>query len=75
MEVFNVSRSTIVKDLREIRLIVADYNLVLEYNVEHGYEIHGSEIHKRSLILVINSSFVVFFLNDSDSSSDITPSS
>lgn len=57
MEVFNVSRSTIVKDLREIRLIVADYNLVLEYNVEHGYEIHGSEIHKRSLILVINSDY------------------
>ena len=46
MEVFDVSRSTIIKDLREIRLIVANFNLVLEYSIEHGYEIHGSEIQK-----------------------------
>jgi len=57
MEVFNVSRSTIIKDLREIRKIIAKYNLVLEYNVDSGYEIHGSEIQKRSLILVINSDY------------------
>ena len=57
MEMFNVSRSTIIKDLREIRLIVASYNLVLEYNIERGYEIHGSELQKRSLILIINSDY------------------
>jgi mannitol operon transcriptional activator len=57
MEMFNVSRSTIIKDLREIRQIVSKYNLVLEYNIENGYEIHGSEIQKRSLILVINSDY------------------
>lgn len=57
MEVFDVSRSTIIKDLREIRLIVANFNLVLEYSIEHGYEIHGSEIQKRSLILIINSDY------------------
>ena len=57
MEDFDVSRSTVIKDLREIRNIVAQYNLVLEFNVEHGYEIQGSEIQKRSLILVINSDY------------------
>lgn len=57
MERFNVSRSTILKDLREIRQIVAEYHLVLEYNIDKGYEIHGSEIQKRSLILVIHSDY------------------
>jgi transcriptional antiterminator len=57
MEMFNVSRSTIIKDLREIRQIVASYNLVLEYNLDRGYEIHGSEFQKRSLILIINSDY------------------
>ena len=46
MEDFNVSRSTIIKDLREIRNIVTQYNLVLEFNIERGYEIQGSEIQK-----------------------------
>lgn len=44
MDDFNVSRSTIIKDLREIRNIVTQYNLVLEFNIERGYEIQGSEI-------------------------------
>lgn len=57
MEDFNVSRSTIIKDLREIRNIVTQYNLVLEFNIERGYEIQGSEIQKRSLILIINSDY------------------
>ena len=57
MDMFNVSRSTIIKDLREIRQIVASYNLVLEYNLERGYEIIGSEFQKRSLILIINSDY------------------
>ena len=73
MAEFEVSRSTIIKDLREIRLIAANYNLVLEFSIERGYEIIGSEIKKRSLILVINSDFKyliqlksVSYYNDTD---------
>lgn len=57
MDDFNVSRSTIIKDLREIRNIVSEYNLVLEFNIERGYEIQGNEIQKRSLILMISSEY------------------
>lgn len=57
MDVHSVSRSTIIKDLREIRNIVAQFNLVLEFNIERGYEIQGSEIQKRSLILMICSDY------------------
>ncbi len=70
---FNVSRSTIIKDLREIRQIIAKYNLVLEFNIDRGYEIYGSELQKRSLILVINSDYKyliqlksINYYNDSD---------
>lgn len=57
MDEYTVSRSTIIKDLREIRSIVAQFNLVLEFNIERGYEIQGSEIQKRSLMLMICSDY------------------
>lgn len=57
MDDFNVSRSTIIKDLREMRNIVGAYNLTLEFNIERGYEIQGCEIQKRSLILTISSEY------------------
>lgn len=57
MDDYTVSRSTIIKDLREIRNIISQFNLVLEFNIERGYEIQGSEIQKRSLILMICSDY------------------
>lgn len=57
MDDYTVSRSTIIKDLREIRAIVSQFNLVLEFNIERGYEIQGSEIQKRSLVLMICSDY------------------
>lgn len=67
MDDFAVSRSTIIKDLREIRNIVGPYNLALEFNIERGYEIHGSGFQKRSLILMISSEYgYLIDMNPSD---------
>lgn len=73
MDIFNVSRSTIIKDLREMRRILYRNNLVLEYRVDKGYEIQGDELQKRSLLLIIISEYQyliklksMVFYNESD---------
>ena len=57
MDMFDVSRSTIIKDLREIRLLLFRHDLTLDFSIDKGYEIKGEEIQKRSLILIIISEY------------------
>lgn len=56
-ELFDVSRNTIVNDIKEIRKMLKVYNLALEYDNFAGYCIEGLEIRKRSVILYLISNY------------------
>lgn len=56
-ELFDVSRNTIVNDIKEIRKMLKVYNLALEYDNFAGYCIEGLEIRKRSVILNLISNY------------------
>ncbi len=50
-EAFNVSRNTVLSDIKEIRKSLSVYNLVLDYDSNRGYIITGLEYQKRSVVL------------------------
>ncbi|MBN2604971.1 MAG: BglG family transcription antiterminator [Bacilli bacterium] len=54
---FNVSRNTIIGDIKEIRKMIGTYNLTLDYNTTSGYIIAGLPIRKRSVILNLISNY------------------
>ena len=56
-ELFDVSRNTIVNDIKEIRKMLKVYNLALEYDNFAGYLVEGLEIRKRSVILYLISNY------------------
>lgn len=56
-ELFEISRNTVVNDIKEVRKRLSIYNLALEYDTFSGYQIQGLEIRKRSVILNIISSY------------------
>ncbi len=56
-ELFDVSRNTIVNDIKEIRKRLKVYNLALEYDNFAGYLVEGLEIRKRSVILNLISNY------------------
>jgi transcriptional antiterminator len=56
-ELFDVSRNTIVNDIKEIRKMLKVYNLALEYDNFMGYQIEGLQIRKRSVILNLISNY------------------
>lgn len=55
--IFQVSRNTIISDIKEIKKMLDTFNLVLEFDTHKGYVIEGSVIRKRSVILNIISSY------------------
>lgn len=56
-ELFDVSRNTIVNDIKEIRKMLSVYNLALEYDNFSGYQVEGLSIRKRSVILNLISNY------------------
>ena len=56
-DLFDVSRNTIVNDIKEIRKMLSVYNLALEYDNFAGYQVEGLSIRKRSVILNLISNY------------------
>ena len=56
-EIFNVSRNTIVNDIREVRKMIGTFNLSLDFDSFRGYIINGLPIIKRSVILNLISNY------------------
>jgi len=50
-DIFEVSRNTIVSDIKEVRKTLSKYNLALEYDSHAGYIVEGSALRKRSVVL------------------------
>lgn len=59
--VFDLSRNTILNDIKEIRKILNTYNLALEYNNANGYTVVGLPIRIRSVILNLISTYDYLF--------------
>lgn len=56
-KIFDVSRNTIIGDIKEVKELLSKYNLGLEYDQHHGYVIEGIPLRKRSVALMIISSY------------------
>ena len=56
-DLFQVSRNTIVNDIKEIRKVLSTYNLSLDYDTNNGYIVVGLPITKRSVILNLISNY------------------
>ncbi|MCF7925136.1 MAG: BglG family transcription antiterminator [Candidatus Izimaplasma sp.] len=54
---FDVSRNTIIGDIKEVKAILSTYNLGLEFEQNKGYIIDGTPLRKRSVALMIISSY------------------
>ncbi|SHF18024.1 BglG family transcription antiterminator [Alkalibacter saccharofermentans] len=60
-ELFMVSRNTIISDVKELRKMIATFNLTLEYEQGLGYFINGTQIRIRSVLLYTYSSYNYLF--------------
>lgn len=56
-DLFNVSRNTVINDIRELRNELSSFNLELLYDQNQGYVIHGEPLKIRSVVLYIISSY------------------
>jgi transcriptional antiterminator/mannitol/fructose-specific phosphotransferase system IIA component (Ntr-type) len=56
-ELFNVSRNTVINDIRELRNELSSFNLELLYDQNQGYIINGEPLKIRSVVLYIISSY------------------
>ena len=52
MEVCNVSRNTIINDLKVVQRIMSSYGLEFVYSPRHGYYISGNVIRKRAVFFL-----------------------
>ncbi|MFY4775772.1 BglG family transcription antiterminator [Metabacillus sp. RGM 3146] len=50
LERFQVSRSTMLMDIRQIKKLLENYNVKLTFHKQNGYSISGSEQEKRALL-------------------------
>lgn len=50
MEQFSISETTLYTTIRELKTILKEFSLQLEYKTNHGYAILGSELKKRTCI-------------------------
>ena len=64
-EIHQISRNTVVNDFREVRHLLNKYNLALEFDSNLGYIVAGTEIRKRSVILILISSYEYLLKIDS----------
>ncbi len=56
-EIFDVSRNTIIGDIKEVKALLSTYNLGLEFDQNKGYVIDGTPLRKRSVALMLISSY------------------
>jgi transcriptional antiterminator/mannitol/fructose-specific phosphotransferase system IIA component (Ntr-type) len=54
---FDVSRNTIISDIKEVKKLLSTYNLGLEFDQNKGYVVEGLALRKRSVALMIISSY------------------
>lgn len=53
MELCDVSRNTIINDLKGVTDFLGHYNLKLTYDIKHGYRIEGDTIKKRAVFFML----------------------
>ena len=53
VQICDVSRNTIINDLKQVTLILQPYNLTIAYNIRSGYTIVGDEIKRRALFFLL----------------------
>ena len=63
IEILNVSRNTILNDLKAISNFLQPYNLTLRYDIKSGYEIHGDAIKKRAVFFWLFPMILSYYQN------------
>ncbi len=53
MEICQVSRNTIINDLKNVTRFLENYNLKLSYDIKSGYRIVGDTIKKRAIFFML----------------------
>ena len=53
VQICDVSRNTIINDLKQVSLILQPYNLAIAYNIRSGYTIVGDAIKRRALFFYL----------------------
>lgn len=62
-EVSNVSRSTIQKDLKNVKSVLSNYGLLLAYSVNSGFQINGNNFMIRAIFLYYLNA-IYYLIND-----------
>lgn len=63
MEDCQVSRNTIISDLKGVGSMLKEYGLHLQYENKLGYQIHGDVIRKRALFFLYFPALIPFYRN------------
>lgn len=57
----DVSKNTVLRDLKYAQIIIEEYNLEIVYSRMHGYDLSGSEWNKRKLLVeLLQESFRIY---------------
>lgn len=63
MEICQVSRNTIINDLKAVDTFLNNYALQLSYDIKNGYRIHGDTIKKRAVFFMLFPSLWHYYEN------------
>lgn len=63
MDTCQVSRNTIINDLKSVDTFLENYALQLTYNIKDGYRINGDIIKKRAIFFMLFPSLWHFYEN------------